>query len=168
VAPSPALLAAALSEHLLPAPSPRARPLRLAASIGDRAPDVFFHDGASGSALHRMRGLPVLLNFWQSWSAPCLKELRRLQGLHEQREGAPFIVAFHGGKDAKALDAIRKQLGLSFALVQDTDQEVARRYGVRCWPTTIRISADGRVEHIQSGVSHEHRPPPGYGKAESA
>jgi peroxiredoxin len=167
-APDPALLAAALNEHLLPAPSPRARPLRLAASIGDRAPDVFFHDGASGSALHRLRGQPVLLNFWQSWSAPCLKELRRLQGLHEQREGAPFIVAFHGGKDTKALDAIRKQLGLSFALVQDTDQEVARRYGVRCWPTTIRISADGRVEHIQSGISHEHRPASGYSKAESA
>jgi peroxiredoxin len=167
-APDPAQLAAALHQHLLPAPSPRSRPLRLAVSIGDRAPDVFFQDGASGSALHRLRGQPVLLNFWQSWSAPCLKELRRLQGLHEQREGAPFIVSFHGGKDTKALETIRKQLGLSYALVQDTDQEVARRYGVRCWPTTIRISPDGRVEHIQSGVAHEHKPASGDSKAQSA
>jgi hypothetical protein len=34
-------------------------------------------------------------------------------GLHEQAgEQGPFIVAFHGGKDAKALDEIRKRHGL--------------------------------------------------------
>jgi len=161
-----AALAAALDEHLLPAPAPRARPLRLAVSPRDRAPDVFFQDGGNHSALHRLRGQPVVLSFWQSWSAPCLKELRRLQGLHEQRSEAPYIVAFHGGKDGKALDAIRKQLGLSFPLVQDVDQRIARTYGVRCWPTTIRINADGRVEHAQFGISHEHTPHPGRGQAE--
>jgi len=133
--------------------------LRLAVSSGDRAPEVAFRDDrGQRMALHRLRGRPVLLNFWQSWSAPCLKELRRLQALQEHRRAeTPVVVALHGGKSGTALDEVRRQLGLSFTLVQDPEHQVARRYGVRCWPTTILIDADGQVEHVQLGVAPDHR-----------
>jgi peroxiredoxin len=164
-APDAAALASALDEHLLPAPAPRARPLRLAVSVGDRAPDVSFaHDG-NEFALHRLRGREVLMNFWQAWSEPCLTELRRLQGLYGQRREPPFIVAFHGGKDGKRLDAIRKELGLSFALVPDAEHQIARQYGVRCWPTTVWIDAQGRLQQVQFGVSRDHERDWGAGKA---
>jgi len=158
-AADPKVLAAALDEHLVPAPAPRSRPLRLAISPGDRAPDAFFEDDrGQGFALHRLRGREALFNFWQSWSAPCLKELRRLQQVQQHAgQRAPFIVAFHGGKERNILDEIRKQLELSFPLVQDADQRIARMYGVRCWPTTISITADGLVSHVQFGLAHEHR-----------
>jgi thiol-disulfide isomerase/thioredoxin len=105
-----------------------------------------------------LRGRDVLLNFWQSWSAPCITELQRLQHLYQGSE-APFIVAFHGGAKSEAVDEVRKRLGLSYPLVQDAQQQMARRYGVRCWPTTIKVDADGRVEHVQFGSAHEHQPP---------
>ena len=71
-------------EHSVPAPAPRFRPLRLAVSAGDSAPDATFEDDRRNQfALHRFRGRDVLLNFWQSWSAPCLTELGRLQRLHQ-------------------------------------------------------------------------------------
>jgi thiol-disulfide isomerase/thioredoxin len=108
--------------------------------------------------MHRLKGKDVLLNFWQSWSAPCLVELERLQRLHDEGD-APFIVAFHGGADAKAVDVVRKRLDLSYPLVQDFQQQIGLRYGVRCWPTTVKIDVDGRVEHIQLGTAHEHDPP---------
>jgi peroxiredoxin len=154
--PDPAELAAALDKYLVATSTPRFRPLRLAISQGDAAPDALFEtDGRDQLALHRFRGREILLNFWQSWSAPCLAELRRLQRLQETGKGTPFIVAFHGGNNSDALDEIRKRLGLSFALVQDSRQQIARRYGVRCWPTTILVGADGRAEHIQFGIGHE-------------
>jgi peroxiredoxin len=159
-APDAAALAAALDEHLLPAPAPRGRPLRLAVSPGDRAPDVSFHDGDHPAALHRLRGRPVLLNFWQSWSAPCLEELRRLQRVHALGADAPFVVAFHGAQDDRGLGAIRRSLGLGFPVVQDREQRIARRYGVRCWPTTIRIDAEGRVAGVQFGMAHGPEPAP--------
>ena len=147
-------------EHLVPTPAPRFRPLRLTVSPGDSAPDALFEDdGRNQFALHRFRGRDVLLNFWQSWSAPCLTELGRLQRLHQAGREPPFIVAFHGGKNSDALDEIRKRLGLSFRLVQDSQQRIARRYGVRCWPTTIMVDADGRVEHVQFGIGHGHERP---------
>jgi peroxiredoxin len=157
--PDPAVLAAALDQHLVPTPAPQFRPLRLTISPGDSVPDAFFEDdGRNQFALHRLRGRDMLLNFWQSWSAPCLTELCRLQRLHQAGRDAPFIVAFHGGKNIDALDEISKRLGLSFLLVQDSYQRIASRYGVRCWPTTIMVGADGRMEHVQFGTGHGHEP----------
>ena len=156
----PALVAAALDQYIVPTSPSRFRPLRLSVSPGDAAPDVEFEDGGDQYALHRLRGRDVVMNFWQSWSAPCLAELLRLQRLHQAGPEAPFIVAFHGGANSEAVDDVRKRLGLSYPLVQDLQQQMARSYGVRCWPTTIKIDADGRVEHVQFGTAHEHERPP--------
>ncbi len=152
--PNPAEVAAALDAHIVPAPGPRFRPLRLKVSAGDRAPDVFFRDeGGDEWMLHRLRGRPVSFLFWQSWSAPCLKELRRLQALQDAEKGhGRFIVAFHGGAAPKDFDDIRREHRLSLPIVQDSEHRVARKFGVRCWPTTIGIDADGFVEHIQLGI----------------
>jgi peroxiredoxin len=155
--PSPAELAAALDRHLIPTSKPRFRPLRLTVAHGDPAPEAWFEtDDREQFSLQRLRGREVLLNFWQSWSAPSLAELGRLQRLHEAGNGTPFIVAVHGGADSNALEEIRKRLGLSFALVQDPQQRIARQYGVRCWPTTIAIGADGRAGQVQFGIAHAH------------
>ncbi|MBA3311479.1 MAG: TlpA family protein disulfide reductase [Nocardioidaceae bacterium] len=159
--PDPGALAAALDEHLLPGPTPRLRFVRPAVSVGDRAPDAEFSDDRGNQmALHRLRRRPVVLNFWQAWSAPSLIELRRLEALHAQGREAPAIVAFHGGKETKGLEEIRRRLGLSFALVPDPQHRVARSYGVRCWPTTITVDADGDVERVQLGIAHEHHDRP--------
>jgi peroxiredoxin len=167
--PDAKALAAALDEHLLAGPAPRARPLRLAVSPGDLAPDVLFGDDRGNHIrLLRLRGRAVLLNFWQSWSAPSIKELGRLERLQKEAGGrAPFIVAFHGGKERKALGEVRKQHGLSFVLAHDADQRIARRYGVRCWPTTISVNADGLIDHVQFGITHEHPVPPKGKEAEA-
>jgi thiol-disulfide isomerase/thioredoxin len=156
--PDPATVAAALDEFAVPTVPSGFSPIRLAVSPGEAAPDAAFVDSGRGYALHRLRGGIVLLNFWQSWSAPCLAELQRLQGLHDECRPSPFIVAFHGGADAKQVDVVRKRLGLAYPVVQDSRQQIGLRYGVRCWPTTIKIGADGRVDHIQLGTAHEHEP----------
>jgi peroxiredoxin len=154
--PDPAKLAAAIDRHQVATSAPRFRPLRLTTSHGDSPPDVDF-ESITGEqyALHRFRGREVLLNFWQSWSAPCLTELGRLQRLYDSRRGTPFIVAFHGSNNRDAIEEIRKRLGLSFPLVQDSQQRIAQQFGVRCWPTTVLVGADGRAEQIQFGVAHE-------------
>lgn len=167
--PDRAALAAALDKHFVPPPVARFRPLLLTVSTGDAAPDALFEDDRENQfAIHRFRGRDVLLNFWQSWSAPCLEELGRLQRLQEDRRGTPSIVAFHGGKNSAVFEDVRKRLGLSFPLVQDPHHRIARLYGVRCWPTTIRVGADGRLEHIQLGKGTAHEHVPGREQAQSA
>jgi peroxiredoxin len=164
--PDPAELAAAIDRFQVPTSAPRFRRLRLKVSQGDVAPDASFEtDAGDQFVLHRLRGREVLLNFWQSWSAPCLTELARLQRLHESSgrgkasqdssKGSPFIVGFHGGNNRDAMEQVRRRLGLSFPLVQDSQQRIAQQFGVRCWPTTVLVGTDGRTQHVQLGVAHE-------------
>ena len=155
----PEMLAAALDEHLLPSQLRPPLPLRLPIQPGEHALDATF-EGDQGQvlALRRLRGRQVLLNFWQSWSAPCIKELRRLQLLHEAGgERTPVIVAVNGGEARDVIAEVRRQHKLTFALVPDADQRIARRYGVACWPTTVAINQEGIIERVQFGFSHEHR-----------
>jgi peroxiredoxin len=153
----PQAMAAALDRHILPAPAPRSHPLRLGISgCGcQHAPDISFVDHRGQHfALHRLRGREVLLNFWQSWSTPCLNELLRLRDLQKTAGAlAPFIVAFHGGRDGGVLKDLARRHGLTFSLVQDADQGFARTYGITCWPTTISIDAAGFVGHVQFGLA---------------
>jgi peroxiredoxin len=171
----PAAMAAALDKHLLPAPAPRSHALQPKVSgcgCGCHgAPDIIF-EGERGErfALHRMRGRNVILNFFQSWSAPCIRELQRLQSLQEKRPkgGGPYVVAFHGGNDEKAVADLRKRHGLTFPLVQDRDQVIARQYGITCWPTTIAINPDGSIGHMQLGAVREAKLAPRLAKSTSA
>jgi peroxiredoxin len=165
----PSDVAKALDERLVAGPVPRAQPLRLDVSIGDRAPDILFGDERGNHIrLRWLLGQSVVLNFWQSWSTPSINELLMLDRLAKERAGGQgFIVAFHGGKEPKMIDEIRKQHRLSLALAHDPEQRIARIYGVRCWPTTISINADGLIEHVQFGATHEHAFPTGDRKTEA-
>jgi peroxiredoxin len=156
--PDPGELAAVLDKMLVPAPAPQARPLKLSVGLGKAIPDFSFTDDQGiSSALHRLQGREAILTFWQSWSKPCLNELHRLQKLQDEAgDAAPLIVAFHGGKDATALAEVRKKYDLTFQLVQDTDQRVARHHGVRCWPTTLAVDGSGRLYGAQFGTAHDH------------
>ena len=149
-------MAAALDKYVLAAPAPRSSPLRLGISqCGcEHAPDLSFVDHRGQQfTLHRMRGREVLLNFWQAWSTPCLTELLRLRDVQRAAGAqAPFIAAFHGGRDGSGLGDLARRHGLGFSLVPDPDQVFARTYGITCWPTTISIGADGFMGRVQFGL----------------
>lgn len=151
----PATFGEALAKHALPAAAPRGRLLQMGVRPGMQAPDAQFHnDAGEFTTLRRLRGRPVVMNFWQSWSQPCLQELSRLQAVHEKGgRGAPVIIAHSADRDAKVLGQVRSQNKLTFALAHDPYRELARRFQVRCWPTTVSINEDGIVEHVQYGTA---------------
>ena len=52
-------------------------------------------------------------------------------------ENRPLSSRSTAARTAMRLMRFASASGLSFPLVQDSQQRIARRYGVRCWPTTI-------------------------------
>jgi peroxiredoxin len=107
-------------------------------------------------ALRKLRGHRILLNFWQSWSSPCIRELRRLQTLHKRGgQDAAVIVAVNGGEKGLVLSEFRCLLNLGFALVPDPEKTIAAQFGIECWPTTVSINAQGKVEGAQFGTLNE-------------
>jgi peroxiredoxin len=152
----PQALARALEQHLVAAPPPHPQLLRLAVQPGAPAPATALRDHQGREySLRRLRARSVQIVFWQSWSSPCLRELRRLQ--HQQEQGEPaMLLAVNGGEDAEAIEQVRQHERFTFPLIHDPDQLIAARYGVTCWPTTVSINREGVVDHVQFGVTHEH------------
>jgi peroxiredoxin len=153
-----AAIVRALSEHALDAPPPLRVPMQLTVQAGEAALDAVFADDLGNvHMLRRLRGRQVMINFWQSWAAPSMRELRHLQSLHAERNG-PFILAVNSDESRDLLADVRKREGLTFPLVSDSHQTISALYGVQCWPTTVFINEVGIVERVQFGLTHEHRP----------
>ncbi len=93
----------------------------------------------------------MLLNFSQSWSAPCLAELRRLEGLYAwPQSDRPAILVIQGDDDGG--ERLCDRLQLPFPVVPDRNRTITRLYGIRCWPTTLSINRDGRISRIDMGT----------------
>jgi peroxiredoxin len=154
----PPEVAAALEGHILPVPGPRRRPLRTPLAAGDAAPDLIADDGRGAAfALHRQRGHAVAMVFWQAWSTPCIEELIRLQALAAGGRTDRAVVGILGSTPVGGLEALVTRLGITVPVVADFEHRLARRYGIRCWPTTVYVDAEGRVERVAFGARQRDR-----------
>ena len=150
-----AKLVPVLNEHLVDGGQIRLRRLRLKVWEGRPAPDFLFeHTTDHQIALRKLRKRPVMLNFWKSWSKPCLEELHHLQKLHNQgaKEGL-VILAINDGEDPQLSQEVFKRNGFKFKFVADADRRIAQSFGVNCWPTTVSINKKGIIQHVQFGVT---------------
>ncbi|MEQ1931213.1 MAG: redoxin family protein [Parvularculaceae bacterium] len=72
-------------------------------------PDIPFEIDGAPTRLKDFRGKVVLVNFWATWCAPCLKELPSLDALQGELGGADFeVVAI--AADARGPDIARRFL----------------------------------------------------------
>ena len=56
------------------------------------SPDIAFDYEGAAVRLSDFRGKVILVNFWATWCAPCLKELPSLDALQDQLGGRKFEV----------------------------------------------------------------------------
>jgi len=150
-------LSAALSTHAVAAPLPPRSSLRLAVSEGDRAPDFLFDFGADTAiALRSLRGRPVLLTFFKSWSKPCRDELARIQTGYARLSAAGWLVLAVGdGEGVDATSEMAESLALKYRVLADPERRIARKYGVHAWPTTVAVDAAGMIQQVLIGVAPE-------------
>lgn len=102
----------------------------------------------SGQAvsLASLKGRVVLVNFWGTWCDPCREEMPTLQQLADLYGGDGFTVLTVNVKDTPAKAAIfMRNAGLNMPVLRDAEGAVARQWGVRIFPTSVLIGADGRA-----------------------
>lgn len=139
---------------------PSAKTATAAALAGSPAPLTALHAQASqllGSApalmarIRSLRGYPIVINVWASWSEPCLTEFPLLASASE-RYGRE--VAFLGADINDAAASARAFLAghpVSYPSYQATGSQLSALAPVANIPSTIFINPAGKVVHTQVG-----------------
>ena len=117
---------------------------------GEAAPGAEFNtpDGKSIS-LAKFRGVPVLVNLWATWCAPCVKELPTLDKLAAAHrvDGALGVVAVSEDEGPQAsVDAFLKKLSVAdLGAYHDPKSALSAALGPdTVLPTTILYDANGK------------------------
>ena len=121
--------------------------------VGRSAPNVLLErlDGGSFN-LDRHRGKVVVLDFWASWSAPCMK---RIPQLHTAvAKFGSSRVALVGVNIEEQRDLIRQTLDqakLDMIVAMDIDGDVASAYHANDVPYTVVIDGKGKIADVIIG-----------------
>jgi thiol-disulfide isomerase/thioredoxin len=113
------------------------------------APATPFALGDGGeTTLAAFRGRVVLLNFWATWCAPCVREMPSLDRLQAKLgdEGLEVVAV---SEDFAGLEQVRpffERLQLeNLAIYLDSDGALAKALGIAGLPTTLLIDREGRI-----------------------
>ena len=96
--------------------------------------------------LSNYKGQVVFLNFWATWCGPCKIEAPALQRLYQSMDGEDFeLLAVSTDHKKEPINPFVEQYKLTFPVLWDQEQEVAKRYQVAGIPISLLIDRQGRV-----------------------
>lgn len=88
----------------------------------------------------------ILLNFWATWCAPCLKELPDMERLHQALGKKGLVVLAVGmGESKQKIKKFLKKHDLTFPIMADPEMEISELYGVQNLPVTFLIDRDKKI-----------------------
>ncbi len=113
------------------------------------APPEAFADLAGGRVrLAAFKGRVVLLNFWATWCAPCVREMPSLDRLQAAlgARGLSVVAVSLDRAGKEVIEPFRARLGLKhLGLYHDPKAALFRAFGVSGLPTSFLIDRRGRI-----------------------
>ena len=99
-----------------------------------------------------LAGQPVVVNFWASWCIPCKEEAELLQTTYEafQDEGVVFLGVNIKDSSVDARSFI-DEYGITYPVVSDPNEDLARSLGVKGIPETFFIDDEGAFVGTAAG-----------------
>ena len=121
--------------------------------VGDKAPDFTFPtiDGQTVQ-LSKLRGQPVLLNFWALWCYWCKVEMPYIQDAFEEKGEEVKFIAVNLRDGLGSVRQFAEDRGLTFTIALDLEGKSEDLYNIRPLPHTVLIDEQGIVRHIRIGA----------------
>jgi thiol-disulfide isomerase/thioredoxin len=125
-----------------------------ALDAGDTAPRFSAPslDRASVVDLDDFSGKVVLLDFWASWCAPCLKSLPKLEELRREFSGSDFrVVAVNLDEEPESALRFLSKNPVGYPSATDPAGRIPERFELGTMPTSYLIDREGVIRYVHEG-----------------
>ena len=100
-----------------------------------------------------LKGKWVVVNFWATWCAPCVKEIPDIAVFaREQGDKTRVLGVALDWDDEKQVMAFARKVGHAYPLVLGTDASEKAFGKMKGLPTTIVYDPDGKVAYQKTGT----------------
>ncbi len=105
-------------------------------------------------------GKPIVVNFWATWCPYCIDEMPDFENVYKDvGDDVQFIMlnATDGQRETvEKGKAYIEEHGYSFPVFYDTERSAVYTYGIRAYPTSMFIDADGNiVAAVESALTED-------------
>lgn len=122
---------------------------------GGRAPPFSQPDLAhpgDAISLAQFRGRPVVVNFWASWCVPCRREMPLLEQRYRALRGRVAFLGVNTNDARGPALAFLRSTHVGYPSTYDPDGSAASAYGLVGLPTTVFVTATGRIAERRIGI----------------
>ena len=125
----------------------------------------FTDPDGSTITLDKLRGKPLVINFWATWCGYCRKEMPDfLEIYQEYRESVQFVMLNVGETRAVASDFLAKNGWEDLPVYyEDLNLQMARAFGASGLPMTFFIDSEGYLAAYEPGMTNAERLRTGIG-----
>ncbi|MGB0750162.1 MAG: TlpA disulfide reductase family protein [Magnetospiraceae bacterium] len=121
---------------------------------------MFYENGTELRHLSDYHGELVVLNFWATWCAPCVKEMPALANLRidQADKGITVLPVSLDRGGARVVKAFYEKLNLvELPVLTDAKSTLAKSFGITGLPTTIIIDPKGQeVARLMGVLEWDH------------
>ena len=123
---------------------------------GTAAPAASFAllDGGR-SSLAELRGKPVVLNFWATTCAPCIKEMPAIEAVHQALGDRVTFVGMDVRDSVSGGQEFVKRTGVTYMIGRDPSGDIFTSFDAVNLPTTVLVDAKGTVVATHTGALDE-------------
>jgi cytochrome c biogenesis protein CcmG, thiol:disulfide interchange protein DsbE len=125
-----------------PAPDFKARVVANAAVVG-----------GTDIELKSFRGRAVVLDFWATWCGPCQAEAPIVDAIAQRYKDKIAVIGVNTSDEDGLAAAFARRKRLTFPIVYDEGNVIAKKYSVSTLPTLIVVSKTGDIVAVRHGVT---------------
>lgn len=123
--------------------------------VGQQAPDwELINSDGELKKLSDYKGNLILLDFWASWCAPCIRAQPMLESIHQDKDYV--VVLGINVQEAQRLDLAdyKKRNGLTYEMMRGSE-DIVRNYRVEMLPIVYLIDPNGII--LYAGFGYNER-----------